>query len=111
MSKIRELEDAIGATDRDIADASAALAAVRLEEPQQDVTEAERLGAISQSEIEQRGLQESRKLLEELLSNVKAATEDASKRQGNVVVNFANQTSGIQIGANYAPMTGFQFGR
>lgn len=108
MAKIRELEDAIGATDRDIADAGAALAAVRLEEPQQDSTEAERLGAISQSEMEQHGLQQSKKLLEELLSNLRLVAEDASKRQGNLVVTFGNQRKGVQMINNYAPI---QFGR
>ncbi|KAJ5391602.1 hypothetical protein N7509_007092 [Penicillium cosmopolitanum] len=57
---------------------------------------------------EQRYLEESQKLLGELLAKI----QEAAKPQATPVVNvtFGSQNSGLQIATNNAPMSGFVFG-
>lgn len=57
---------------------------------------------------EQRYLEASQKLLEELLVKI----QETAKSQATPVVNvtFGSQNSGLQIATNNAPMNGFVFG-
>ena len=78
-TKEAEIADSITATDKQLAEVNAKLRALCMARQEEDETEVDRAGAISQVAVEQTVLGESRKLLEELLSSIKAVAENARK--------------------------------
>ncbi|KAK4139100.1 uncharacterized protein C8A04DRAFT_40987 [Dichotomopilus funicola] len=106
-----DIADSIATTEKQLAEVNTKLGALCMAKQEENETEADRTSAISQVAIEQTVLGESRKLLQELLSGIHTAAENAQKDNAHVVNNFGGQKKGMQIGANYGTISGITFGR
>jgi septal ring factor EnvC (AmiA/AmiB activator) len=109
--KEAEIAESIAATDKQLAEANANLEALCLAKAEQDETEADRASAISQVEVEQSVLKNSRALLDELLSGIHIAATNAREDQARVVISFGRQNTGMQIGVNHGGISGITFGK
>ncbi len=110
-TKEAEIEKSITTVDKALSEVNANLGKLCLAKQDENETEIDRQDAITQAAVTQSALGDARKLLEALLSGVKAATREALQGQGRVVNNFGSHNEGMQIGTNYAAMSGLTFGK
>lgn len=106
-----EVAGSIAATNKQLNEVNARLGALCLAKQNQGETAADQACAISQVAVEQTALGESRKLLEELLSDIQITAANAQLGCAQLVNNFGSRNEGIQIGVSYGAISGITFGK
>jgi hypothetical protein len=100
-TKETEVTRAIDTMDSQLAEITAEVGTLVLARKDHSETDADRTDAISQVTVEKDALDTSRKLLEELLVNIRAAAANSPSGHDKVNVRFGDHNRGAQTGINH----------